>query len=173
MSIKGARPNDRHVAAHLFLQNVDRAAAFYGEAFGAVELYRSTMPNGTVVHAQLKIGDSVLAVSREHAGIEQAVVPEEHRGIRLRAPEAVGVTGVVLEMYVDDVDAVYQRAVDAGAEPRIPLADTFFGDRYGQLTDPFGHVWALATVLEELTPDEVERRMMSEVPDFPKMEMEN
>jgi uncharacterized glyoxalase superfamily protein PhnB len=86
MSIKGARPNDRHVAAHLFLQNVDRAAAFYGEAFGAVELYRSTMPNGTVVQAHLKIGDSVVAISREHAGIEQAVVPEEsdlHSGFRL------------------------------------------------------------------------------------------
>ena len=173
MSIKGARPNDRHIAAHLFLQNVDRAVAFYRDAFGAVELYRSTMPNGTVVHAQLKIGDSVLGISREHPEIEQALVPEEQRGIRLRAPESVGVTGVVLEMYVDDVDGVYQRAVDAGAEARIPLTDTFFGDRYGQLTDPFGHVWALATVLEELTPAEVERRMMSDVPDFPKMEMEN
>jgi PhnB protein len=173
MSIKGARPNNRQVAAHLFLQNVDGAAAFYGKAFGAVELYRSTMPNGTVVHAQVKIGDSVIGISREHPEIEQALVPEEHRGIRLRAPEAVGVTGVVLEMYVDDVDAVYQRAVDAGAEPRIRLADTFFGDRYCQVTDPFGHVWALATVLEELTPDEVERRMMRDVPDFPKMEMEN
>jgi uncharacterized glyoxalase superfamily protein PhnB len=172
MSIKGARPNDRRVTAHLFLQDVGRAVEWYGRALGAVELYRSTLPDGTVVHAQLRIADSVVLMSKEHAAVEEATVPPDHRGIRLRAPEAVGVTGTVLELYVDDVVAAVEQATVAGAEPRIPVTETFFGDRYSQITDPFGHVWALATADEELTPQEVERRMMAQFSEFPRLHME-
>jgi PhnB protein len=85
--------------------------------------------------------------------------PQSRPEIRVRAPETLGGACVLLELYVDDVDAWYQRAVKAGAAPTMLPADTFFGDRYGWVTDPFGHVWSLATVKEVLTPDEIADRM--------------
>ena len=79
--------------------------------------------------------------------------------IALQSPQSLGGTTAVFEILVDDVDAAYQKAVDAGATPVLPVSDCFWGDRYGWVRDPYGHIWALATVLEELTPEEVKRRM--------------
>lgn len=129
-----------------------RAIEFYERAFGAKVLYRSPMPGGNGIFAQLKIGDSVVQLADEGEGH----VPNEFRPA---SPETLRGTTAILEMYVDDVDAAYRRAIDAGALPTIPPSDAFFGDRYGWVTDPFGHTWALATVKEQLTPEEIERRM--------------
>src|SRR3954453_13097811 len=124
MAIKGARPNNRQISPHLLVRDGEAAIDFYRRAFGAEELYRSPMPAGIGLHAQLRVGDSVVLISTEslmHA-------PE----LCARAPETLGASSTILEIYVDDVDAAYQRAVDAGATPTLPPADTFFGDRYGQ-----------------------------------------
>jgi len=89
--------------------------------------------------------------------------PPSPNGIMLgvAAPESLGATTTILEYYVDDVDVAYQRAIDAGAKPMLPINDAFYGDRFGWVLDPFGHLWALGTVKEELTPDQVHQRMMA------------
>jgi uncharacterized glyoxalase superfamily protein PhnB len=152
MAIKGARPNEHRVAPHLLVTDGERAIAFYTEVFGASVLYQSPMPGGNGIHAQIRVAESTLLITTVRAASE-----ENHTGIG--SPEALGGTSTILELYVDDVDMVYQRAIDAGATAVMPLMDTFFGDRYGQLRDPFGHVWGLATVREELSPEQVEERM--------------
>jgi uncharacterized glyoxalase superfamily protein PhnB len=151
MSIQGARPNDRRISPHLIVRDGEGAIDFYQRAFGATVLYRSPMPAGAGIHAQLRIGDSTVLISTENLTHD----PD----LRVRAPETLGGSSTVLELYVDDVDAAYQRAVEAGATPTMPPMDTFFGDRYGQLRDPSGHVWALAMVKEELTPAQIQERM--------------
>jgi PhnB protein len=157
MAIKGARSEHRRVTAHLLVRDAARAVEFYTRAFGAAELYRSAMPDGNGIHAHLKIGDSMVMVSDERPDSGEpghADLPSPPR-----SPQSLGGTSTVLELYVDDADAAFRRAVDAGATPTLPVSDTFWGDRYGWVTDPFGHIWALATVKEELTPDEVSARM--------------
>jgi PhnB protein len=159
MAIRGARPNDRQIAAHLVVRNLPGAVAFYERAFGARVTYRSAVPpDGRVLHAQLKVGDSFVLVSEENMGIPEATYSQFETGMRTRSPETLAGTTCILELYVDDVDRAFQRAVDAGAAPKIPVSDAFYGDRYGQVVDPFGHVWALATVLETLEPREVDAR---------------
>jgi PhnB protein len=152
MAIKGARPNNRQVVPYLFVRNGEEALAFYQRAFGAQVLYRSSMPGGKGIFAQFKIGDSCFQLG------DESVERSNDRNWPA-SPETLGGTTVTLEMYVDDVDAAYKRAVDAGATPTMPPSDAFFGDRYGWVTDPYGHTWALATVKEELTPEEIARRM--------------
>lgn len=88
-------------------------------------------------------------------------VADENPQLYQRSPASLGGTSATVEMHVDDADAAYARAVDAGAAPVIPVSDTFFGDRYGWVRDPFGHVWALATVKEVLTPDQIAERMQA------------
>jgi len=109
------------------------------------------MPGGNGIFAQLRVGESVVQVASE--GLEK---PCEGGPV---SPQTLGGTTVVLEMYVDDVDTAFQRALDAGASATMPPMDTFFGDRYSWVTDPYGHLWALATVKETVTPEEIERRM--------------
>ena len=151
MAIKGGRPNTGQIAPHLIVRDGTCAGEFYKQAFGAQELYRSEMPGGIGLHARLRIAASVVLVSDEN--------PQYHPELGVRSPGALGGTGLLLELYVDDVDAWYDRAVRAGANPSMPPTDTFFGDRYGWLTDPFGHTWSLATVREVLTPEEIAERM--------------
>lgn len=85
--------------------------------------------------------------------------PSPQGMIGVAAPESLGATSTILELYVDDVDAAFQRAVAAGAKPMMPVRNAFFGDRFGWVLDPFGHLWSLATVVEELTPDQINERM--------------
>jgi PhnB protein len=150
MAIKGARPDNRQIVPYLFVRDAAQAIEFYERAFGATVLYCSAMPGGVGIFAQLRIGESVVQVADESStrGEQSPASPHTLKG-----------TTVVLETYVDDVDAAFARAVDAGAEPTMPPMDMFYGDRYGWVTDPFGHIWALATVIEELTPEEIDRRM--------------
>jgi PhnB protein len=150
MAIQGGRPNNRQVVPYLFVRDGEKALDFYRRAFGAEVLYKAAMPGGKGIFAQVRIGETVLQVADEASG-RKADMPA--------APESLGGTSVILEMYVDDVDAAYQKALDAGGQPAMRPMDMFFGDRYSWIADPFGHLWALATVKEELTADEIQRRM--------------
>ena len=124
------------------------AIEFYKKAFGARELMSLTSPKdpSRVMHAELMIGDSHLMLGDEY--------PE----MKALSPATIGGTGSGVFIYVEDVDTVYNRAVGLGARPDMPPQDMFWGDRYGKLTDPFGHEWALATKVEDVSPDELRRR---------------
>ena len=134
------------ITPYLSLRNASRAIEFYKKAFGATELMRFALPNGHVGHAELKIGDSIIMLADEH--------PE----MGARSPETVGGTPTALMLYVDNVDKVVDRAVTEGARIDRPVEDKFYGDRSGTLTDPFGHVWHVATHVEDVPPDELKRR---------------
>ena len=122
-----------------------RAIDFYKQAFGATEIMRMPGPGGRVSHAELRIGDSVIFVSDEWPGMAAAPVPG-------------AIPSSYIFLYTEDVDAVFNRAVAAGAQPAMPVANMFWGDRYGKLTDPFGHSWGLSTHVEDVAPEEMERR---------------
>lgn len=166
MAISGGRPVDRRTVPHLFVSNAAEAAEFYQRAFGASELYRMSLPGGGGLHIHLRVQDSVLLLTDENPELDEMIKAqaEGRNTSSLRAPLSLGATSVILEMYTDDVDATFNQAVAAGATVRMPLTDMFFGDRYGQVTDPYGHVWALATATKELTPEEAEARMQASIP---------
>jgi PhnB protein len=136
---------------------VDDAAAaieFYKQAFGARERGRMPAPDGRIAHAELEIGDSLLTLADT---FEQSAV---------RPPKEVrGTTGSVL-LYVEDVDTVVDHAVEAGATVTMPIEDMFWGDRYGQVIDPFGHVWQIATHKEDLSPEEAMERAKEAMADL-------
>ncbi|MFI8993290.1 VOC family protein [Streptomyces sp. NPDC053542] len=134
------------LTAYLFVANADEAIAFYTRAFGAKELERYTAPDGSVPHAQIRIGGTVVMLS------------DESPAAGLLGPKALGGTPVTLYLFVADVDAAFARAVAAGAEETRPVQDKFFGERAGQVIDPFGHRWTLASRIEDLSPEEVQRR---------------
>jgi PhnB protein len=152
MAVKGARPELGRVTPNLIVRGGRKAVEFYIRAFGATLLYESALPNGNGIHANLKVGQSMIMVTDEPPPSPQGM-------IGVAAPESLGATSTILELYVDDVDGAYQRAVDAGAKPMMPVRNAFYGDRFGWVLDPFGHLWSLATVLEELTPDQINERM--------------
>lgn len=146
-----------NITPHLSVRKAEKAIEFYERAFGAKELYRSTLPHSDGIHVQLNI-NGVLVMLTEEAPAEQFEL-EEEAGIPLRSPESLGGTSMILELFVDDADAAFQRAVDAGALPMMAVEEMFWGDRFGMITDPFGHVWAVAQVMEYVTPEEVHERM--------------
>jgi PhnB protein len=148
MAIQGGRPNNRQVVPYLMVRDGRAALDFYQKAFGAKVLYLAPMPGMAGIFAQFKIGESYLQLTDMPAFDPKGP----------RSPETLGGTSVVLEMYVEDVDKSFARAVEAGGTPLLPPTDMFFGDRYSWVGDPWGHVWALATAKEMLTEDEVQRR---------------
>jgi uncharacterized glyoxalase superfamily protein PhnB len=132
------------ITPHLVVKDGSKAIDFYKKAFGAEELGRHPGPDGkSIMHALLKVGDSMIMLNDE--------CPE----MGARGPLAVGGTSVTLSLYVQDADKAFDRAVKAGAKVTMPLADQFWGDRYGIVTDPFGHMWAIATHKQDLTPAEL------------------
>src|SRR5262245_16084609 len=133
---------------HLTVKGAAQAIDFYKKAFGAVEQSRFAGPNGLIMHASIKIGDSNFFLADEMPGMEDGST----------SPASIGKTTVILNLYVEDCDRLYNQAVAAGAKSTMPLTDQFWGDRYGQVKDPFGHVWAIATHKEDLTPKELEER---------------
>ena len=134
----------RSVTPHLVVSDGAAAIEFYKTAFGAEEVFRMPAPDGRrVLHAEITIGDSRVMLTGEF--------PE----FGSRGPAALGGTPVTLHLYVEDVDAAYDRAVTAGATATMPPADMFWGDRYGKVTDPFGHSWSLATHVRDVTPEEM------------------
>ena len=141
-------PDGYHtITPYLIVQGAAAAIDFYKKAFGATELMRMPMPGGKIGHAEIQIGNSRLMMADEF--------PE----MGAKAPPAFGGSPVGLMVYVEDVDAVFNRAVAAGAKVKKAVADQFYGDRSGQLTDPFGHEWTVATHKEDLTMEEIARRM--------------
>jgi PhnB protein len=146
-----AVPDGYHtVTPYLIVRNASEAIAFYQRALGAKELYRMDMPGGKVAHAELQIGDSRLMISDE--------MPESPESIA-QSPKALGGTTMGLNVYLEDVDARVADAVKAGATLRRPLQNQFYGDRSATIEDPFGHVWTLSTHVEDVSPEEMERRM--------------
>jgi uncharacterized glyoxalase superfamily protein PhnB len=135
------------VTPHLVCANAAEAIEFYKKAFGAVEVGRMPSPDGKIMHASLRIGDSPLMLADEFPGYGSL------------GPLALKGTPVVIHLYVQDVDAVYAQAVAAGAQAAMPPAEMFWGDRYGQLVDPFGHRWSLATHTRDLTPEQMQQEM--------------
>lgn len=131
------------ITAHIVVQGAARAATFYRDAFGAEEIERIPVPDGRLMSVQLRLNGSVLHIADEF--------PE----MGVLAPASPGGTAVVLALDVDDADALFAQAVAAGAEVRQPLADMFWGDRHGQLDDPFGHRWNISQHLRDVPHDEV------------------
>ena len=145
-------PKGYHTATpYLTLSECSRAIDFYKRAFGAQEIMRMEGPGGRIGHAEIRIGDSVLMLADEMPGGGN------------RAPQSLGGTTTSVFLYVPDVDSSYQQAVNAGAKADMPPTDMFWGDRFGKLTDPFGHTWAMATHKEDVAPEEMQKRMKQEM----------
>lgn len=141
-------PDGYHTATpYLTLKDTSEAIDFYKRAFGAVEIFRMNGPDGKIAHAEIRIGNSPLMLGDESPCSEA------------KAPETLDGTTLGIFLYVDDVDASFKRALDAGARQTVPLQNMFWGDRFGRLTDPFGHKWMLATHVEDVSPAEMEERM--------------
>jgi PhnB protein len=141
-------PDGYHtVTPYLVVKDAARALEFYKKAFGAVEIMRLAGPDGTIGHAEIKLGDSPIMLADE--------CPQW----KAHGPKTLGGTPVSLCIYVPDVDKRFDQAVAAGATVVRPVQDQFYGDRSGTLTDPFGHVWTIATHKEDLTLEEIQKRM--------------
>lgn len=141
-------PKGYHTATpSLTVRGAASALEFYKKAFGAKVLSRMDGPDGKVMHAEIKIGDSIVMLGDEM--IEMGA----------KSPATVGGTSSAIMLYVKDVDGAYAKAVAAGATPTMPVADQFWGDRYGRLLDPYGHDWALASRKEKLTLKQMQKRM--------------
>lgn len=146
-------PDGYHsVTPYLSVRGGSDAIAFYKKAFGAEEIYRMDMPGGKLGHAEIRIGDSRVMLADEFPEMPEAVC---------LSPETLKGSTVGLMIYLPDVDAAFRRAVDAGATVKRPVQDQFYGDRSGTVQDPFGHVWTLATHVEDVAPEEMVKRMAS------------
>jgi PhnB protein len=140
-------PDGLHtVTPYLIIKNASKAIDFCKQAFGATELMRMAKPDGRIGHAMLRIGDSVIMLADE--------APE----MGARGPQLLGGTPVLMHLYVEDVDAVVASALAAGATLLQPVADQFYGDRSGGVTDPFGHVWYVATHKEDMSDEQLQQR---------------
>ena len=136
----------RTATPYLIVQGAADAIEFYKRAFGATEMLRMADPQGRVGHAEIRIGDSVIMLA------------DEHPGMGYRAPRSLGGSSVSILLYLEEVDAVFERATRAGAKVLRPVANQFYGDRSGTLEDPFGHIWTIATHVEDVPPEELRRR---------------
>jgi len=145
------------ITPHLTVSDAAKAIEFYKRAFGAKEHGRSVTPAGKVMHARLAIGDSHIMLN--DAFPEMGGAP---------APEAGANSPFAINLYVPDADAVFKAATEAGAQVKMPPTDMFWGDRYGQLVDPFGYRWAIATHKEDVANDELERRAAAMFANFGK-----
>jgi PhnB protein len=144
-AVKPIPDGSRAITPYLIVRGGTAALAFYKKAFGAEETLRLDM-GGKIGHAEMKLGDSTVMLADEH--------PE----MGYKSPQAYGGTPVSLLFYVEDVDARVKQAVTAGAKLLRPVQDQFYGDRTGTVVDPFGHVWTIATHVEDVTPEETAKR---------------
>ncbi|MBN4055455.1 VOC family protein [bacterium AH-315-K03] len=146
MSIKPIPEGYHAITPYLSINDAKEAIEFYKRAFNATELFRLETPDGNIKHAEIKIGDSPIMLADSC---------EENN---FRDPKNLSGTSVGLHLYVEDVDALFSQAVDAGAKIIQPVEDQFYGDRNGTLEDPFGHFWFIATHKEDLSPEELATR---------------
>lgn len=134
------------VTPYLIIRGAADAIEFYKKAFGATELFRMAQPDGKVAHAEIKIGDSPIMLSDEH--------PE----MGYKSPASLGGSPVSVLIYVEDVDTIFKQALAAGGNEQRAVQDQFYGDRSGTLQDPFGHIWHVATHIEDVSPEEMDKR---------------
>jgi len=146
MTVKAIPEGFHSVTPYLSIEGATGALEFYKRAFNATEMFRLPTPTGEIGHADIIIGDSHIMLSDP---CEESPIP---------SPQVLGGSSVGLHVYVEDVDAIFAQAVNAGAKEVKPVEDQFYGDRTGTLEDPFGHIWFLATHKEELTPEEINKR---------------
>jgi PhnB protein len=146
MPVRSVPDGYHSLTPYLAVDGAADAIAFYKHAFGAVELMRVPHADGRIDHAEIQIGDSRLMLA------------DEFSEMNFRGPKALGGASVNLMLYVDDVDAVFARAIEAGATVVRPVQNQFYGDRLGALLDPFGHSWSIATHIEDVGPGELQRR---------------
>jgi len=147
MSVKPIPDGYHSITPFLTVRDAARAIEFYKQAFGAEERGVMKGLDGKVMHAELKIGNSIIMLSDEFP---------EYGAL---SPQSIGGTGMGLHIYVDGVDAAFDRAVKAGAKVEMPVMDQFWGDRYGKLSDPFGHKWSIGTHIKDLSMDEMKHGM--------------
>ncbi len=146
MSVQPIPEGYHSVTPYLVVSGANEAIAWYQKAFEATEQLRLDGPGGSVAHAEIKIGDSIVMLA------------DEHPDMGALGPNHYGGSPTHLMIYVENVDEVFNRAIEAGGEIVRPLQDQFYGDRSGTLKDPFGHQWTIATHIEDLTPEEVNQR---------------
>jgi PhnB protein len=146
MAVKPIPEGYQAVTPYLIVDGASAAIDYYKKVFGATERMRMPAPGGRVGHAELTVGGSVIMLA------------DEFPDMGFRGPKALGGTPVSVLLYVEKVDDVFKRAVDAGAKPLRPVENQFYGDRMGTLEDPFGHVWSIATHVEDVSPEEMRRR---------------
>ncbi len=133
------------ISPALTCKDAARAIEFYKSVFGATEIMRMPGPGGVIMHAELRIGDSVIFLNDEIPGMAAA-------------PSGSSIDPGYLFLYTEDVDSVYNRAISMGSKATMPVANMFWGDRYGKFNDPFGHSWGVATHVEDVAPEEMKRR---------------
>jgi PhnB protein len=149
MTVKAIPVGHHTVTPYLTIKNAAKALEFYKRAFGATETVKLMMPDGRLGHAELRLGDSLIMLSDEFP---------EYGG---KAPDTLGGSPVNIHLYVENVDAFFKKALTAGAKERKPVMDQFYGDRSGQLEDPFGHLWWVATHKEDVAPEELQKRVQA------------
>jgi PhnB protein len=147
MAVKPIPEGYHAVTPYLIVKGAARAIEFYRQAFGASEIMRFPGPNNTIAHAEIRIGDSVVMLADGAGGNE------------FRDPHSLGASPVGLMIYVPEVDKTFKNAVSLGAKESRPVVDQFYGDRSGTLIDPFGHVWTVATHVEDVSAQEMQKRM--------------
>lgn len=147
MAVKPIPDGYHSVTPYLIINGAASALEFYKKVFGATEMARFDAPDGKLAHAEIKIGDSMLMLS------------DEYGEMGFRGPQSVGGSPVGIMLYVDDADQIFNRAVAAGATVKKPLEDQFYGDRSGTVVDPFGHLWTIGTHKEDVSEEEMKRRM--------------
>jgi PhnB protein len=147
MAVKPIPEGYHAVTPYLIVRGGVKALEFYKKAFNATEVVRMPSPDGKLGHAEIRIGNSMVMLADEH--------PE----MGAKSPESFGGSPVGICLYVEDVDAIWQQAIAAGGKEERPVKDQFYGDRSGTLRDPFGHQWTIATHKEDVSPEEMERRM--------------
>ena len=142
-----AIPKGFHTATpYLVIRDAAKALSFYAQAFAAKEMTRMNFPDGKVMHAEIRIGDSMIMIS------------EENPAWGTRSPLSLGGSAAHVMLYVKNVDAFVATAINAGANITQPISDMFWGDRYGKITDPFGHQWSIATHIEDVPPKQMKKR---------------
>ena len=141
------------IEPYLFFNGrAEEAIEFYKKAFGAVEMHRMPGPGGKLMHAAIRIGDSTIMLA------------DEYQEWGSKSPKTLDGTPVTIHLYVENADAVYDQAIAAGATGTMAMADMFWGDRYGQVIDPFGHSWSIATHIKDMTPEEMAKAAQAGCP---------
>lgn len=147
MAVKPIPDGYHAVTPYLMVKGAARALDFYKNVFDAAVVVRMDMPGGLVAHAEIKIGDSMVMLADEQPGMD------------FPSPDTIGGTPVGIHLYVPDSDATFAKAIAAGARQKKPVQDQFYGDRSGTIVDPFGHLWTVSTHREDVSPEEMKKRM--------------